>query len=74
MDRLEQIINKTGRAGVSREQSRISKITNPSGIKDEAAHIILEGAWKYFVLEEVRELGKHVLSFWVKGKLPAAWQ
>lgn len=45
-----------------------AKITNPSGIKDEAAHIILEGAWKYFVLEEVRELGKHVLSFWVKGK------
>lgn len=44
------------------------QIKNPNGIEDEAAHIILEGTYKYFVLAPLEELGKHVLSFWVKGK------
>jgi len=44
------------------------QVINPNGVADEAAHIVLEGAWKYFVLAPLEELGKHVLSFWVKGK------
>lgn len=55
--------------GVSRKLSYITsvQVKNPSGIMDEAAHIFIDSRKKYFILEPLEELGKHVLSFWVKS-------
>ena len=45
-----------------------AQVTNPDGVTDEAAHIVLSGDKKYFILEEIDRLENYVLSFWIKGK------